>query len=85
MLISCLDVVKIHEIMEFKKVTSNCLATAFSIPQKKTTKMASAAGVIKTGVKQVRPLLSVDNAEARKRVLNLYKAWYRQIPYIGIF
>ena len=47
--------------------------------------MASAAGVIKTGVKQVRPLLSVDNAEARKRVLNLYKAWYRQIPYIGIF
>ncbi|XP_057369188.1 NADH dehydrogenase [ubiquinone] 1 alpha subcomplex subunit 6-like [Daphnia carinata] len=45
--------------------------------------MASTAGnVIKTGVKQVRPLLSVDNAEARKRVLNLYKAWYRQVPYI---
>ena len=38
MLISCLDVVKIHEIMEFKKVTSNCLATAFSIPQKKQPK-----------------------------------------------
>jgi NADH dehydrogenase (ubiquinone) 1 alpha subcomplex subunit 6 len=48
--------------------------------------MASTAGtVIKSGVKQVRPLLSVDNAEARKRVLNLYKAWYRQIPYIGKF
>jgi hypothetical protein len=47
-------------------------------------KMASTAGtVIKSGVKQVRPLLSVDNAEARKRVLNLYKAWYRQVPYIG--
>ncbi|EFX76015.1 hypothetical protein DAPPUDRAFT_231213 [Daphnia pulex] len=45
--------------------------------------MASTAGtVIKSGVKQVRPLLSVDNAEARKRVLNLYKAWYRQVPYI---
>ncbi|XP_067012755.1 NADH dehydrogenase [ubiquinone] 1 alpha subcomplex subunit 6 [Anabrus simplex] len=33
-------------------------------------------------VKQVRPILSVDSGEARKRVLNLYKAWYRQIPYI---
>lgn len=48
------------------------------------TKMASTAGsVLKVGVKQVRPILSVDNADARKRVLNLYKAWYRQIPYIG--
>jgi len=27
----------------------------------------------------------MDNAEARRRVLNLYKAWYRQIPYIGNF
>lgn len=44
--------------------------------------MASSS-VLKSGVKQVRPLLSIDNAEARKRVLNLYKAWYRQIPYIG--
>lgn len=48
--------------------------------------MASAAGsVIKSGVKQVKPLLSVDNAEARKRVLQLYKAWYRQVPYIGTY
>ena len=47
--------------------------------------MASAAGSsLSKGVKQVRPLLSVDNAEARKRVLNLYKAWYRQVPYIGM-
>lgn len=46
--------------------------------------MASTAGtVVKSGVKHVRPLLSVDKTEARKRVLNLYKAWYRQIPYIG--
>jgi hypothetical protein len=49
-------------------------------------KMASAAsGSLAKGLKQVRPILSVDNAEARKRVLNLYKAWYRQIPYIGKF
>ncbi|KAK7791310.1 hypothetical protein R5R35_000818 [Gryllus longicercus] len=33
-------------------------------------------------VRQVRPILSLDAGEARKRVLNLYKAWYRQIPYV---
>ncbi|XP_063697684.1 NADH dehydrogenase [ubiquinone] 1 alpha subcomplex subunit 6 [Culicoides brevitarsis] len=33
-------------------------------------------------LKQVKPILSTDKEEARKRVLNLYKAWYRQIPYI---
>lgn len=34
--------------------------------------------------KQVKPMLSLDREEARKRVKNLYKAWYRQIPYIGM-
>lgn len=38
---------------------------------------------VRATVKQVKPILSVDRAEARKRVLNLYKAWYRQLPYIG--
>lgn len=38
---------------------------------------------VRAAVKQVKPILSVDRAEARKRVLNLYKAWYRQLPYIG--
>ena len=48
--------------------------------------MASAVTTpLKSGLKQVRPLLSADNAEARKRVLNLYKAWYRHIPYMGNF
>jgi len=50
-------------------------------------KMASATGKLAkttvSGLKQVRPILSLDSADARKRVLNLYKAWYRQIPYIG--
>ncbi|RZC34936.1 Complex1 LYR 1 domain containing protein [Asbolus verrucosus] len=32
--------------------------------------------------KQVRPILSTDHHEARRRVLNLYKAWYRQLPYV---
>ena len=36
---------------------------------------------LKQGVKSVRPLLSTDKAQAKRRVLNLYKAWYRQIPY----
>ena len=39
---------------------------------------------LKQGVKSVRPLLSTDKAQAKRRVLNLYKAWYRQIPYTGL-
>ncbi|XP_011308894.1 NADH dehydrogenase [ubiquinone] 1 alpha subcomplex subunit 6 [Fopius arisanus] len=35
-------------------------------------------------VRQVRPLLSVNNKEAHRRVINLYRAWYRQIPYINL-
>lgn len=31
---------------------------------------------------QVKPILSLDKAEAHRRVINLYRAWYRQIPYI---
>lgn len=40
---------------------------------------------VKTAFKQVKPILSTDKEEARKRVLNLYRAWYRQVPYIGEF
>jgi len=39
---------------------------------------------LKQGVKSVKPLLSTDKAQAKRRVLNLYKAWYRQIPYTGL-
>ncbi|KAJ8317947.1 hypothetical protein KUTeg_003038 [Tegillarca granosa] len=38
--------------------------------------------VVREGMKQVKPILSVDRTEARRRVLNLYKAWYRQMPFI---
>lgn len=34
----------------------------------------------KYATKIVRPLLSSDKSEAKKRVLNLYKTYYRQIP-----
>ena len=33
---------------------------------------------------QIKPLLSVSKSEARLRVLALYKAWHRQIPFICV-
>ncbi|KAJ8731349.1 hypothetical protein PYW07_004513 [Mythimna separata] len=42
----------------------------------------SARQAIQVGSKTVRPVLSLNRAEAKMRVLNLYKAWYRQIPYL---
>jgi NADH dehydrogenase (ubiquinone) 1 alpha subcomplex subunit 6 len=33
-------------------------------------------------VRQVKPMLSVDQTDARLRVLSLYKAWHRHIPYM---
>ncbi|BFZ02699.1 hypothetical protein BsWGS_05738 [Bradybaena similaris] len=41
----------------------------------------AAKKLVDQGLKHVKPILSVDRTEARRRVLNLYKAWYRQIPY----
>lgn len=38
---------------------------------------------VKRVIQQVRPILSVDKEEARRRVFNLYKAWYRHLPYVG--
>lgn len=35
-------------------------------------------------VKHAKPLLSNTEKDARLRVLNLYKAWYRQIPFIVV-
>ncbi|EUB63071.1 NADH dehydrogenase [ubiquinone] 1 alpha subcomplex subunit 6 [Echinococcus granulosus] len=34
------------------------------------------------GFKVVRPILSRTPVEAKRRVLNLYRAWYRQLPFI---
>ncbi|CAG9761378.1 unnamed protein product [Ceutorhynchus assimilis] len=33
-------------------------------------------------LKEVKPILSLDRFEAKRRVIKLYKAWFRQIPYI---
>ncbi|XP_059608838.1 NADH dehydrogenase [ubiquinone] 1 alpha subcomplex subunit 6 [Phlebotomus argentipes] len=44
--------------------------------------MAQSREAVLRTLKQVRPILSVDKSEARRRVFNLYRAWYRQIPYI---
>lgn len=57
------------------------LVNLFSSKHEKN--MATSAG--KIAVRQVKPLLSVDKGEARRRVVTLYKAWYRQIPYIRKF
>ncbi|XP_053686760.1 NADH dehydrogenase [ubiquinone] 1 alpha subcomplex subunit 6-like [Sabethes cyaneus] len=35
---------------------------------------------IQQSTRQVRPILSLNNQEARQRVIVLYKTWYRQIP-----
>ncbi|VDI77863.1 NADH dehydrogenase [ubiquinone] 1 alpha subcomplex subunit 6-like [Mytilus galloprovincialis] len=40
-----------------------------------------ATQTISQGLKRAKPILSVDKADAKRRVLNLYKQWYRQIPY----
>ncbi|CAG9760641.1 unnamed protein product [Ceutorhynchus assimilis] len=37
---------------------------------------------VRQTIKQVKPILSLDKEEARKRVVSLYKAWFRQLPYI---
>ncbi len=34
------------------------------------------------GYKVARPILSKTPEEAKRRVINLYRAWYRQLPYI---
>lgn len=31
---------------------------------------------------KVKPIISLNRTDARRRALNLYRAWYRQIPYI---
>ncbi|CAD0201340.1 unnamed protein product [Chrysodeixis includens] len=42
----------------------------------------SARQSIQVGSKTVRAVLSLNQGEAKRRVLSLYKAWYRQIPYV---
>ncbi|XP_067830323.1 NADH dehydrogenase [ubiquinone] 1 alpha subcomplex subunit 6 [Heptranchias perlo] len=41
--------------------------------------MAAARGVVGS-VKVVKPLLSRNQSEAKRRVRELYRAWYREIP-----
>ena len=36
-------------------------------------------------LKNFKAVLSGSHSEARRRVLNLYKIWYRQVPYVGKF
>lgn len=45
--------------------------------------MALRRGSSKQTIKQIQPIFSGDREEARHRVIGLYKAWYRQIPFIS--
>lgn len=38
---------------------------------------------VTSGLKQVKPILSLTHIEAHRKVITLYKTWYRQIPFIS--
>ncbi|XP_043474620.1 NADH dehydrogenase [ubiquinone] 1 alpha subcomplex subunit 6 [Leptopilina heterotoma] len=40
------------------------------------------ASSVQTVARQVKPILSINDEQARRRVIQLYKTWYRQIPFI---
>ncbi|XP_060811502.1 NADH dehydrogenase [ubiquinone] 1 alpha subcomplex subunit 6 [Bombus pascuorum] len=40
------------------------------------------AARLTVGLKEAKPILSVSPVDARRRVITLYKTWYRQIPFI---
>merc|ERR1712055_111291 len=57
----------------------------FSVVSTLNFSTMSSSRLMNIGVaRKVQPLLSLDRAEARSRVISLYKAWYRQIPQIEI-
>lgn len=68
-----------------KKTFSDCQVCQnnFLKFDKVILKTMASREAIHVGSKVVKPLLSTNPVEARRRVINLYKAWYRQIPYIG--
>lgn len=35
-----------------------------------------------SSMKAVKPILSLNHTEARRRALDLYRLWYRQLPFI---
>lgn len=43
----------------------------------------SSRETIARSVRHIQPIWSTSTAEARSRVVKLYKTWYRQIPTIG--
>ena len=45
--------------------------------------MASHASRLAAVARQVKPMMSNNPEAARRRVLQLYKAWYREIPETG--
>lgn len=72
-----------------------CIALIFSfetscacwVPRRSPHRSEMAGTGVATRLAQsaVKPLISNSNAEARRRVRKLYKAWYRQIPFVCKF
>ncbi|XP_067936290.1 NADH dehydrogenase [ubiquinone] 1 alpha subcomplex subunit 6-like [Watersipora subatra] len=46
--------------------------------------MSSSAISSRIAQQVVRPVISTTSVDARRRVLKLYKAWYRQIPFVRL-
>jgi len=63
----------------FQSVTVNINNVSYS----RFFVMATTPTIIRQGSRIVKPVLSLDKTEARRRVHNLYKLCYRHIPYIS--
>lgn len=46
-------------------------------------KIMAARETVRAGCKIAKPILSTDYCDTHKRVMGLYRAYYRYIPYIG--
>ncbi|XP_053207257.1 NADH dehydrogenase [ubiquinone] 1 alpha subcomplex subunit 6-like [Panonychus citri] len=44
--------------------------------------MSATQRVLRSVQGQVKPILSLNHEDARRRTINLYRAWYRQTPYL---
>ncbi|ROL15619.1 NADH dehydrogenase [ubiquinone] 1 alpha subcomplex subunit 6 [Anabarilius grahami] len=48
--------------------------------EKQQRRMMASSAATRTGAKVVKPIFSRDLNEARRRVRELYRAWYREVP-----
>lgn len=56
---------------------------AFEFACEKEPKIMVGRETIARSVYHIQPIWSTSHAEARTRVIKLYKSWFREIPHIG--